>query len=147
MLDTKVLERTMHENPLANLAPVFYYRIIWGVLIPTSCVIHWIEMFWIATHVVVEVMTGFMSGLAMKRDVGQASTRLREEETYAPRQAKSCWWASRIASTSQHNTGIIKWGCFLGGIKQCQTYGRFEGFPWTVHCLGCYCNMILCNIT
>ena len=31
-----------------------------------------------------------MSGLAMKRDVGQASTRLREEETYAPRQAKSC---------------------------------------------------------
>ena len=30
---------------------------------------------------------GFMSGLAMKRDVGQASTRLREEETYAPRQA------------------------------------------------------------
>lgn len=31
---------------------------------------------------------GFMSGLAMKRDVGQASTRLREEETYAPRQVE-----------------------------------------------------------
>eukprot|EP00929_Paragymnodinium_shiwhaense_P040938 TRINITY_DN21299_c0_g2_i1.p1 TRINITY_DN21299_c0_g2~~TRINITY_DN21299_c0_g2_i1.p1 ORF type:complete len:764 (-),score=190.83 TRINITY_DN21299_c0_g2_i1:67-2358(-) len=29
---------------------------------------------------------GFMSGLAMKRDMGTASTRLREEETYAPRQ-------------------------------------------------------------
>ena len=40
-------------------------------------------------------MTGFMSGLAMKRDVGQASTRLREEETYAPRQAER-----RVASMS-----------------------------------------------
>eukprot|EP00927_Polykrikos_kofoidii_P049473 TRINITY_DN43517_c0_g1_i1.p1 TRINITY_DN43517_c0_g1~~TRINITY_DN43517_c0_g1_i1.p1 ORF type:complete len:800 (+),score=132.33 TRINITY_DN43517_c0_g1_i1:146-2545(+) len=29
---------------------------------------------------------GFMSGLALKRDMGVASTRLREEETYAPRQ-------------------------------------------------------------
>ena len=143
MLDTKVLERTMHENPLANLAPVFHYRIIWGVLIPTSPVIHWTEMFWIASHVVFEVMTGFMSGLAMKRDVGQASTRLREEETYAPRQAKSCWWASKIASTSQLNTGIIKWGCFLGGIKQCQNMVDLRDFPWIVHCLGCYCNMIL----
>jgi len=31
---------------------------------------------------------GFMSGLALKRDVGVASTRLREEETYAPRQVE-----------------------------------------------------------
>ena len=37
-----------------------------------------------------------MSGLAMKRDVGQASTRLREEETYAPRQAMR----SRFAGAS-----------------------------------------------
>merc|ERR1711972_696012 len=29
---------------------------------------------------------GFMSGLASKRDMGVAATRLREEETYAPRQ-------------------------------------------------------------
>merc|ERR1719145_128013 len=31
---------------------------------------------------------GFMSGLALKRDVGVASTRLREEETYQPRQVE-----------------------------------------------------------
>merc|ERR1719382_1239785 len=31
---------------------------------------------------------GFMSGLALRRDVGVASTRLREEETYAPRQVE-----------------------------------------------------------
>lgn len=31
---------------------------------------------------------GFMSGLALKRDIGVASTRLREEETYAPRQVE-----------------------------------------------------------
>merc|ERR1712078_326366 len=31
---------------------------------------------------------GFMSGLATKRDVGVASSRLREEETYAPRQVE-----------------------------------------------------------
>lgn len=31
---------------------------------------------------------GFMSGLALKRDMGMASTRLREEETYAPRQVE-----------------------------------------------------------
>lgn len=31
---------------------------------------------------------GFMSGLALKRDMGVASTRLREEETYAPRQVE-----------------------------------------------------------
>jgi len=31
---------------------------------------------------------GFMSGLALKRDMGSASTRLREEETYAPRQVE-----------------------------------------------------------
>lgn len=31
---------------------------------------------------------GFMSGLALKRDVGVASSRLREEETYAPRQVE-----------------------------------------------------------
>merc|ERR1712060_826547 len=31
---------------------------------------------------------GFMSGLALKRDVGVAATRLREEETYAPRQVE-----------------------------------------------------------
>jgi len=31
---------------------------------------------------------GFMSGLALKRDVGLASARLREEETYAPRQVE-----------------------------------------------------------
>merc|ERR1712100_85546 len=31
---------------------------------------------------------GFMSGLALKRDVGIASSRLREEETYAPRQVE-----------------------------------------------------------
>jgi len=30
-----------------------------------------------------------MSGLALKRDMGQASTRLREEETYAPRQVET----------------------------------------------------------
>merc|ERR1712060_181616 len=31
---------------------------------------------------------GFMSGLALKRDVGSAATRLREEETYAPKQVE-----------------------------------------------------------
>lgn len=31
---------------------------------------------------------GFMSGLALKRDMGVASARLREEETYAPRQVE-----------------------------------------------------------
>eukprot|EP00933_Yihiella_yeosuensis_P028459 TRINITY_DN22292_c0_g1_i2.p1 TRINITY_DN22292_c0_g1~~TRINITY_DN22292_c0_g1_i2.p1 ORF type:complete len:730 (+),score=196.09 TRINITY_DN22292_c0_g1_i2:271-2190(+) len=31
---------------------------------------------------------GFMSGLALKRDMGIASARLREEETYAPRQVE-----------------------------------------------------------
>merc|ERR1712176_1685982 len=31
---------------------------------------------------------GFMSGLALRRDMGVQSTRLREEETYAPRQVE-----------------------------------------------------------
>mmetsp|Transcript_22851 Transcript_22851/g.41378 ORF Transcript_22851/g.41378 Transcript_22851/m.41378 type:complete len:723 (-) Transcript_22851:47-2215(-) len=31
---------------------------------------------------------GFMSGLALRRDLGLASSRLREEETYAPRQVE-----------------------------------------------------------
>merc|ERR1711948_57728 len=31
---------------------------------------------------------GFMSGLALKRDMGIASSRLREEETYAPKQVE-----------------------------------------------------------
>lgn len=58
---------------------------------------------------------GFMSGLAMKRDVGQASTRLREEETYAPRQAgrwaHPCdmawqWKSHRWLSHSSHPFNI-----------------------------------------